>query len=323
MKIKLNMNEMYNAPPEEIINPVKESINNINRYTPQEEVDILIEELSRYTRIPQESIILSSGSDLLIKEFMFLFSNNRQIIIAEPTFIVINNSAQNADSSLIKIRINEPDFKIPLVALINELSTPSLIVFDNPNNPTGSLIITENDIKSILEHENVILLIDEAYFEFSNVSFVDLVNDYPNLAILRTLSKSFGLAGSGIGYLIAGDLIHKKFQGLEIMLPYPSVIAGIEALRNQRYMIDYVNEVEIEKNRIIDFVTDLGIEAFQSYTNFLLMKTKIQNISKKLAEKGVLVHDVSTQFGSEYFRVTIGSKIENNFFLETLENIIS
>ncbi|UCD01860.1 MAG: aminotransferase class I/II-fold pyridoxal phosphate-dependent enzyme [Promethearchaeota archaeon] len=323
MKIKLNMNEMYKSPPKSIINQVKESINNINRYTPQKEVDTLIEELSRYANVPQASIVLSSGSDLIIKEFIFLFSNNRQIIIAEPTFIVINNSAQNADSSLIKIRLNEPDFKIPLEALVNELNTPSLVVFDNPNNPTGSMIIAENDIKSILEYENVILLIDEAYFEFSNVSYVDLINNYPNLAILRTLSKSFGLAGSGIGYLIAGDLIHKKFQGLEIMLPYPSVIAGIEALRNQRYMTDYINEVETEKRRIINLVSELGFVAYPSYTNFLLIKTGIQNIVEKLANKGVLVHNVSTQFGSKYFRVTVGSKNENNYFLDALNKIVS
>lgn len=323
MKIKLNLNEMYKSPPKEIINPVKESINRINRYTPQKEVDILIEELSRYTNVPQESIILSSGSDLIIKEFIFLFSNNRQIIIAEPTFVVINNSAQNADSSLIKIRLNEPDFKISLESLNNELNTPSLVVFDNPNNPTGSLIITENDIKSILEYENVILLIDEAYYEFSRVSFIELINDYPNLAILRTLSKSFGLAGSGIGYLIAGDLIRKKFQGLEIMLPYPSVVAGIEALRNQKYMIDYANEVETEKRRIINIVSGLGIVIYRSYTNFLLMKTKIKNISERLAEQGILVHDASNQLSPGYFRVTIGSKKENDYFLNALKNIIS
>ncbi|MFX0001810.1 MAG: pyridoxal phosphate-dependent aminotransferase, partial [Candidatus Hermodarchaeota archaeon] len=290
--------------------------------TPQKEVDILIEELSRYTNVPQESIVLSSGSDLIIKEFIFLFSNNRQIIIAEPTFVVINNSAQTADSSLIKIKLNEPDFKISLESLNNELNTPSLIVFDNPNNPTGSLIITENDIKSILEHENIILLIDEAYFEFSKVSFVDLINKYPNLAILRTLSKSFGLAGSGIGYLIAGNLIRKKFEGLDIMLPYPSVIAGIKALEHQSYMEDYINEIEIEKNRITQFALELGIIVFPSHTNFLLMKTEIQNISERLAERGVLVHDASNQLSSEYFRVTIGSKKENDFFLDSLRKII-
>ena len=171
------MNEMYKAPPEEIIHPVKDCINQINRYTPQNEVDVLIEHLSNYSNTPQESIVLSSGSDLLIKEFTFLFSNNRQIIIAEPTFIVINNAAQNADSPLIKIRIKEPDFKLSLEPLLDEFKKPTLVVFDNPNNPTGSLLLTQNDIETILEYENVILLIDEAYFEFSNVSFVELIND--------------------------------------------------------------------------------------------------------------------------------------------------
>ncbi len=321
MKIKLNMNEMYKTPPKEILNSIKESINHINRYTPQKEVDALMEQISHYAKVPYESIVLSSGSDLLIKEFIFLFSNNRQIIIAEPTFVVINNSAQNTDSTLLKIRLSEPDFKISIEALINELKQPSLIVLDNPNNPTGSLILTLSDIKSILEHESVILLVDEAYFEFSKVSYVKLINSYPNLAILRTLSKSFGLAGSGIGYLIAGDLIRKKFQGLEIMLPYPSVIAGIKALGHPNYMNEYINEVETEKRRIISKISELGIKIYPSYTNFLLVKTKIQRISEKLEEQGILVHNVSNQLGPGYFRVTIGSKKENDYFLNSLEKI--
>jgi len=321
MKIKLNMNEMYKTPPKEILNPVKESINQINRYTPQKEVDALTEQISHYAKVPYESIVLSSGSDLLIKEFIFLFSNNRQIIITEPTFVVINNSAQNADSALLKIRLNEPDFKISLEPLINELKKPSLIVFDNPNNPTGGLVLTQDDIEIILEHENVILLVDEAYFEFSKVSYVKLINNYSNLAILRTLSKSFGLAGSGIGYLIAGDLIRKKFQGLEIMLPYPSVIAGIKALEHPNYMNEYINEVETEKRRMISKISELGIKVYPSYTNFLLVKTKIQRISEKLAEQGVLVHNVSNQLGPEYFRVTIGAKKENDYFLNSLKKI--
>ncbi len=322
MKIKLNMNEMYKTPPKEILNPIKESINQINRYTPQKEVDTLMEQISHYAKVPYESIVLSSGSDLLIKELIFLFSNNRQIIIAEPTFVIITNSAQVTNSPLLKIRLSEPDFKISLDSFINELNQPSLIVFDNPNNPTGSLALNQNDIKTILEYKDVILLIDEAYFEFSKVSFVKLVKKYPNLAILRTLSKSFGLAGSGIGYLLTGDLIRKKFQGLDIMLPYPSVIAGINALKHQDYMINYIMEVQNEKQRITKYLSELKISCFPSYTNFLLIKTEIPTISQILAKQGILVHNVSNQLSSEFFRVTIGSKKENDYFLQTMEKII-
>ncbi len=323
MNIKLNLNEMYKIPPKTVINPVKKCISEIHRYTPQKEVNTLINELSFYCNIPQDSIFLSSGSDLLIKEFTFLFSNNRQIIIAEPTFIIINNSAQNADASLIKIRLQEPDFKVYLDPLLNELNKPTLLVFDNPNNPTGNLILNQNDVERILNYDNVILLIDEAYFEFSKVTFVDLIEKYQNIAIVRTLSKSFGLAGSGIGYLIAGDLIRRKFQGLEIMLPYPSVIAGINALKNSNYMTDYVKEIENEKKRITNHLLKLGITVFPSFANFLLLKTKIQNISQILAKNSILVHDVSTQLGSEFIRVTISSKKENDYFLEMLEKINS
>jgi len=106
------------------------------------------------------------------------------------------------------------------------------------------------------------------------------------------------------------------------MLPYPSVIAGSKALENQTYMFDYTKEVENEKRRIMNFAVKLGITVYPSYTNFLLMKTNLHNISEKLVERGVLVHDASNQLGSEFFRVTIGSKKENDYFLDSLKNII-
>jgi histidinol-phosphate aminotransferase len=322
MKIRLNMNEMYKLPPKEVLSAVKDSISEINRYTPQKEVDLLTEEISNYADVPRKSIHLSSGSDLILKEFIFLFSNKRQIIIAEPTFIVINNSAHNSESNLIKIRLNEPNFRINLDALIEQLDKPSLLVFDNPNNPTGNLIITEKEVENILKYEEVILIIDEAYFEFSKVSYVNLIRNYSNVAVVRTLSKSFGLAGSGIGYLIGGEFVRNKFQGLEIMLPYPSVIAGIKALQNQKYMEDYVKEIDLEKKRISRKVSELNIVSYPSHTNFLLMKSKVQNLSRKLEERGILVHDTTNQLAPEYFRVTIGAPNENNYFLETLEEIL-
>ncbi len=321
MRIRLDKNEMFKPPPKEIIDPVKESIENINRYTPQVKVEELIGLISDYTKVPQDSIILSSASDILIKEFIYLFTRNRQIIIADPTFILITNTAQKTSSPLLKIKLREPEFKISLEQFGDEISKPTLIVFDNPNNPTGSLLLNKKDVKTVLENENVIFLIDEAYFEFSKISYANLLNDFPNLAILRTLSKSFGLAGSGIGYILCGDAIKKKFIGLEIMLPYPSVVAAINALQNLEYMKKYINEIEKEKKRIITSVSKMGIMVFSSYTNFILMKTGIENISQNLVKLGIYVHDVSEQLGSEYMRVTVGTEKENDYFLSYIEQL--
>lgn len=321
MKIRLDKNEMFKPPPKEILDPVKQSIEKINRYTPQIKVEELIRLISNYTKIPQDSIILSSASDILIKEFIYLFARNRQIIIADPTFILITNAAQKTSSPLLKIRLRGPEFKIYLEQFVDEINIPTLIVFDNPNNPTGSLLLDKKDIKTVLENDNVIFLIDEAYFEFSKISYVNLLIDFPNLAIVRTLSKSFGLAGSGIGYILCGDVIKRKFIGLEIMLPYPSVVAAINALHNLDYMKKYIKEIEKEKKRIITSVSKMGITVFPSYTNFILMKTGIENISQKLLKQEIYVHDVSEQLSSEYIRVTIGTKKENEYFLSYLEQL--
>ncbi len=322
MQIRLDKNEMPRPPPKEIIDAVKQSIEEINRYTPRIEVKQLVGVLSEYAGVPPESLILSSGSDILIKEFIYLFSKERQIIIADPTFFLITNTAHKTLSPLLKIRLREPDFKFPLEPLIDEIKKPTLMIIDNPNNPTGSLPLAEKDIKLILENDKVILLIDEAYFEFSKITYAHLIEDFPNLAIARTLSKSFGLAGSGIGYLIAGEITQQKFSGLDIMLGYPGVIAAIQALKNNDYMKKFIEEIDQEKKRVLNSLFEMGITAYPSYTNFLLIKTKIHDIPRKLAEKGVLISDLSNySLGSEYIRITIGSKIENDYFLNTMKRI--
>ncbi|MFX1442394.1 MAG: pyridoxal phosphate-dependent aminotransferase [Promethearchaeota archaeon] len=322
MQIRLDKNEMPNPPPIEIIEKVKLSIGQLNRYTPQNEVTKFIDLLSDYANIPPESLILCSGSDILIKEFIYLFSRGRQIIIADPTFFLISNAAQKTSSHILKVRLKEPEFNFPLEPIVDEIKKPTLMVIDNPNNPTGNLLLDEKDVKIILENENVILLVDEAYFEFSNVGFANLIKDYPNLAISRTLSKSFGLAGSGIGYLIAGELTQQRFSGLEIMLPYPSIIAGIQALKNRNYMLEFLNEVNQEKQRVMKLLSELGMSVYPSYTNFLLIKTKIPDLAQKLEKKGIYVSNLfHYSLSKEFIRASIGSKIENDSFIDTLRDM--
>jgi histidinol-phosphate aminotransferase len=324
MKIRLDKNEMPFPPPKEIIEAVKLNIENINRYTPQTEVNKLVKLISDYSKAPENSIILSSGSDILIKEFIFLFAREREIIIPDPTFFLISNAAQKTSSPLMKIRLREPEFNLSIESFIHEINKPTLLVFDNPNNPTGSLLLTQKDVKTILENENVILLIDEAYFEFSKITYAPWIEDYPNLAVSRTLSKSFGLAGSGIGYLIAGEIIQKKFQGLDIMLPSPSVIAAIHALENLDYMKKYIEEIDQEKKRISKMVSNMEISVYHSYTNFLLMKTGIYDIAQKLAEQGIYVSNVSNNYSlsPEFIRVTIGSIEDNDYFINSMKKIV-
>lgn len=323
MNVRLDKSEMPRPPPKKIIRRVKKSVDEINRYTTQDIVKILIDLLASYAEVSPESLILSAGSDILIKEFIYLFSKNRQIIFADPTFFLISNAAQKTGSPILKIRLREPEFKFSLEPIKNELKKPTLLVIDNPNNPTGNLLLEKSDIKYLIENENVVLLIDEAYFEFSKVGYARWVDDYPNLGVVRTLSKSFGLAGSGIGYLIAGENISNKFSGLDVMLPHPSVVAGIEALKNQEYSLKYIDNVAHEKERITRILREMDITVYSSYTNFLLIKTDVPDLAQKLEQEGILVSNLANySLSSDFIRVSIGSEIENDFFMEKLKEMI-
>ncbi|TFG28262.1 MAG: aminotransferase class I/II-fold pyridoxal phosphate-dependent enzyme [Promethearchaeota archaeon] len=323
MQIRLDKNEMPNPPPREVIEKTKLSIEQINRYTPQNEVNIIIELLSDYVNVPPESLILCSGSDILLKEFIYLFSKDRQIVIADPSFFLISNTSQKTASPILKVRLKEPEFNLPLVSLLGEINKPTLMVIDNPNNPTGNLLLNEEDVKIILENENVILLIDEAYFEFSNITFSHLIKDYPNLAIARTLSKSFGLAGSGLGYLIAGNITQERFSGLDIMLPYPSVISAIHALKNKDYMYRYIEDIKRERERMTKSIKKLGVTVYPSYSNFLLIKSNIHELPQKLQERAIFVSNLSHySLSSEFIRVTISSRKENDIFIQVFQSIL-
>jgi histidinol-phosphate aminotransferase len=323
MQVRLDKSEMPYSPPAAVIQAVKKSIESINRYTPKSKVSQLYKLLSEYANVAPESLILSFGSDILIKEFIYLFSKERQIIVADPTFFLITTTAQKTQSPLYRIKLKEPNFELSLETFIDGLKKPTLIIIDNPNNPTGNLLLGESNIKLLLENENVILLIDEAYYEFSKVGYAHLISEYPNLAVLRTLSKSFGLAGSGIGYLIAGETILNRFSGLDVMLPYPSVIAGIEALQNKDYALKYIDDVAKEKERITRSLRKMNINAYPSYTNFLLIKTDVPDLAQKLEQEGVFVSNLSNySLSSDFIRVSIGSEIENGLFIEKLKEMI-
>ncbi len=321
--IYLDKNELPFLPPREVLKEAKKSIDRLNRYTPQEKVDKLVSLLANYAHISKESLILRPASDILIKELIFLLSKNRKIIIADPTFIIIQNATQSTTSSVLKVKLSAPKFKFPSSFIVTELDEPTLVFLDNPNNPTGKLIITKSEVKSLLANENLILLVDEAYFEFSNWTVASLVNKYPNLGVLRTLSKSFGLAGVGLGYLIAGESIREKLENLDVMLPYPSVMSSIAALNHQEYFQQKIRNLNAEKKRVKNEIEKLEITVYSSNANFFLLKTEIPHIAHKLNEVGIYVYDASHYLSPGYIRVSIGTKDENQEFLKGLSRILN
>ncbi|MFX1538245.1 MAG: aminotransferase class I/II-fold pyridoxal phosphate-dependent enzyme, partial [Promethearchaeota archaeon] len=155
-----------------------------------------------------------------------------------------------------------------------------------------------------------------------NVTYADLVEKYPNLAVGRTISKAFGLAGVRIGYLIAGKIFLDKFASVSIMLSQIGILTAIKAMKNPGYIKKNIDLIQKERERVSKEVKKIGIQVYPSSTNFLLINTKIPDIGIKLLEREIFVLDLSDRWLPGFIRVSIGSKEENDVFLSGLKEIV-
>jgi len=319
--IKLNMNEMPYLPPQEIIEAARKGLLNLNRYTDPEDLERLRELLADYSGVPKGHIILGPGSDFLLREAIQTFSKRRKVIIVSPSFFPTVQTAKQFATKLISVKLSPPEFELNLDFLIKELQEPCLVILDNPNNPTGKILLDLHAVEAIIENKNVLLLIDEAYYEFSGITFAYMVQNRPNLAITRTMDKAFSLAGARVGYILAGKAFLEAFSSFYALLPQSSLHAAIEALTNPDYMKKNIHRVIKERKRIMKALDKLDVQVFPSSANFFLAMTKIPDAARKLKDIGILISDLSNQFPSGFIRVSTGTYEENNAFIAGYKKI--
>jgi histidinol-phosphate aminotransferase len=314
--IKLNMNEVPYLPPKEIIEAAKKGLENLNRYSDPENLERLRGLLADYSGVSKKHIILSPGSNILLREIIYTLSKGRKLIMVSPSFIPTEQAAKQFSTKLVGIRLSPPDFDLNVDLLLDQLQEPCLLIIDNPNNPTGKILLDRQMVESIVENTAALLVVDEAYYEFSKMTFVDMVPDHPNLAITRSMDKAFSLAGARIGYMIAGEAFIKAFSSFYMLLPRASLFAAIAALQNPAYMKRNVCRVIAEKERVWKTLNELAIQAYQSATNFLLIKTEILDLVRKFNDMGIQILDLSDQLAPGFIRVSIGTRYENDAFVK-------
>jgi histidinol-phosphate aminotransferase len=320
--IKLNMNEMPYLPSKDIIEAARKGLLSLNRYTEPEDIERLRELLADYSDVPKGHVILGPGSDLLLREVIQTFSKGRKIVIVSPSFFPTVQTAKQFARKLISIRLSPPEFDLNLDLLIDELTEPCLVVIDNPNNPTGKILLDRYAVEAIIKNKNALLLIDEAYYEFSGVTFADMVQDRPNLAITRTMDKAFSLAGARVGYIIAGKAFLEAFSSFYAYLPQSSLYAAIEALKNPDYMKRNIHRVIEERERVMRTLKKLDVKVFPSRTNFFLAMTKIPDVVRKFRDIGILISDLSNQLSPGFIRISIGTREENDIFIAGYKEIL-
>ena len=210
-----------------------------------------------------------------------------------------------------------------LLGMINE--SVKLIVICNPNNPTGTPVSIENIEKIVNKAPNAIILVDEAYFEYSNLTAVPLIKKYPNIIVLRTLSKAFGLPSLRVGYIVASSNYINEL--LKVRGPYDvnmiAYVASIAALDDQKVAKKYADEIMNQaKPMVEEFFTKNGITFYKSAGNFLLYRPIQEQEERILKENGILVRPQDKTNIENTLRLTIGTTGQMKRFIKVYQNVI-
>jgi histidinol-phosphate aminotransferase len=299
-----------------------------NRYPDPHQVKIK-ERLTQIKGLAPQHIFLGNGSDECIDLLYRAFCNpgKDNVIIHPPTYGMYEVSARINDIEVRRAPLTE-DFELDL-AVLEDLVDPQtkIIWICSPNNPTGNAL-NRRDIEMILNNFNGLLVIDEAYINFSRQqSFIRELTEYPNLVILQTLSKAWGMAGLRLGMAFASEIIIDVLN--RIKPPYnigqPTQELVQKALQETTRVNEMITDIVRMRNELAEKISRLSsvINVYHSEANFLLVKIKdARRIYETLINKGIVVRDRSSVPGcADCLRITVGTKEQNDKLLETLFNI--
>ena len=285
-------------------------------------------EIASFLEVASDQLTFTNGTDeaiqLLINTF---FEPKEELVILHPAYAMYRFYAEVSDVRVTEVGYSLADnLAFPLRPLLDSISASTRGVFiANPNNPTGSAISVDN-IVAILEHApNALVLIDEAYVEFSGISALPLINQFPNLFVSRTFSKAYGMAGLRCGCLISNSANIGWVRRAQS--PYSvnvlAVVAARAAVSDLAFVNEYVRQVGAAREHVQQALTRLGFRWFPSDGNFLLFDAggRKDQILSALKSAQILIRDRSHEIEG-CLRVTIGTIEQMKLFITEMEKAI-
>ncbi|MBQ5730401.1 MAG: histidinol-phosphate transaminase [Bacteroidaceae bacterium] len=297
--------------------------NGYNRY-PDPRQTTLKELLSQIKGIAPQSMFIGNGSDEAIDLCFRIFCEPRvdNVVTIAPTYGMYRVSAAINDVEVREVQLGE-DFSLPTAALLSACDQNTKLMFIcSPNNPTGNSFSIEQ-MRWILEYFDGILVVDEAYIDFSSeASATTLLAEYDNLIVLQTLSKAYGLAALRLGLAFAHPQIMQLFANVKY--PYNINLAGMERAAQllTRDVETQIKNIKSERARMAQALEGMQCvkRVYPSDANFILVKVDdAKNVYNKLINAEVIVRDRSGVKGcEECLRITIGTPEENDRLLQIM-----
>ncbi len=327
--VKLASNENSLGPSPLAIAALQANLSELSRY-PDASCYDLRGKIAKKQTISPDQIMFGNGSDEIIGLLYAAFcEEGDESIMTFPSFAeyLLIGSAHKIKVNMIPLE----NFKVNLDTMKKSINSKTRIIFLNsPNNPTGTIIKSDELVEFMNSIPNdLLVVVDEAYYEFALgmpefPETVDMLSDYDNLLILRTFSKAYGLAGLRIGYALGSKEIINAINNVRqpFNVNKAAQIAATAALDD----VQFLNRTrEMVKNGM-DYLKSefdlLNLKYVESYANFILVDLKESNLDERLLKKGIIVRDMRGYGLKNFIRVTVGSASENKKFITNLKCLL-
>ncbi len=327
--VKLDSNENYMIPKQfqnDLISSARKN-SDIREY-PLGGVEKLINSISKFIKIPSSMIGVGNGSDQILDLILSNFASKQtKVLTSNPTFGFFEERCKLYDIPLIAIPFCD-DMKLNIKDFLKQSKNADILYLDSPNNPTG-FQFSKSELQKLVKSFSGLVIIDEAYGQFSDYSLANMVKTQSNLIVVQTFSKSFGLAGLRLGYFIASKKFTDTFMTV-LQYPYPvstiAIESGIHALEKPKIIKDTLDNIKIERKRIIATLEKYdAFNVFDSKANFVLFDAHkaYKRVYSALAEQGISIRKLG-KIGDHdgCLRVTIGTKEMNSKFLLAIRDLL-
>lgn len=333
--IKLGSNENPWGPSPKAMKAIEDEIKSINRY-PESQLHELVSEIAEYSGVKDSQVIIGGDGadeiiDVLAKTFI---DDGDEFIVPLPSYMYYEYLLKQYGAKPVYAKWDLDENKLDVESIYNSITSKTRMIFlCSPNNPTGTLIDKEILIDIARKNPDILIIIDEAYFEYSEVTNKDLINEYDNIFIIRTMSKVLGLAGMRIGYGLACEEIIEYMHRIKpvFSLTRLSFVAALNTFRDKEYIEDSIKKGIESRQYLHDELSKIdGLKVFPSKSNFMLIGIKdtgftTSQLALELMKRGIIVRDCTSFKGlDEYWiRISICTLEEDKKFINVFKEVLN
>jgi len=326
--IKLNTNENPYPPSPRVLDAIVKAADDSLRRYPDPNCEALKQAIADYYSVNKTNVFVGNGSDeVLALSFISFFKQSQPILFPDISYSFYEVYCSIFEIENIRIPLTE-DFSIALLAYERPNGG---IIFPNPNAPTGKLL-SLNQIKKLLDRNGEsVVIVDEAYIDFGGDTAIELIGEYPNLLVAQTFSKSRSLAGLRVGAALGSEsLIEGLERAKNAFNSYPldrlAMVGAIEAIRDEAYFRATCKKVMETRAYSVSALLKLGFSIVPSMANFIFIRPTgipARELYERLKDEKILVRYFDKPRIDGHLRVTIGTDVEMQTFIEKIARIIA